>query len=265
MIDILLSNDDGFDCVGFYPLLKALSAQFSVMVVVPDSQRSWQGKSISKKADLHYKKTMLHEFEIYTVNGTPADCIQIGLFNLLKEPPRLVVSGINTGSNAGRSRVLSSGTAGAGMEAALNGVKAVVSSLHLSMTNEEYKEINFTDPKNYHLFEPAAAITTKVVAALIDQELSDEIDLISVNIPLKATAETEFEVGDLARDGYGQIFGHDGSYFYHLRKGLDLSNTKPGTDFDTLKNKKVSITPINLDLTSKHSKDELKKLIEKKW
>ncbi len=259
--DILLTNDDGYDAIGFYPLLKLLSQKYRVLVVAPDSQRSWQAKSISKKNDLQVVSKKLHEFDIYTLNGTPADCIQIGLHDLLSSPPKLVVSGINAGSNAGRGRTLSSGTVGAGFEAALNGVKAVTASLYLRMKSAEYHAISFTNPQFYHLFEPAAEIIFEIVSSVIDQQLPDDVDLISVNIPLKATRQTEREVTTLANDGYGRVFIKRDDYYVHHDGSFDTEETVVGTDTHALELGHVAITPLSLDLSTKHSLQEMRKLL----
>lgn len=259
--DILLTNDDGFNAIGFYPLLKSLSQHFSVLAVAPDSQKSWQGKSISKKPDLRVSKQQLHEFTVQTVNGTPADCVQIGLYDLLDTPPKLVISGVNSGSNAGRGRVLSSGTVGAAMEAALNGCKAIASSLYLQMSPAEYAAINFTSPAYYSLFEPAAEITSQIVRTLIDHQLPTDVDVITVNIPLKATIKTELEVTDLALDAYGQVFKRDGEHYVHLKNSLPTDQALPGTDVFALKSGRISVTPLNLDLSSRKSKGQLQSLL----
>lgn len=260
--DILLTNDDGYDAIGFYPLLKLLAKKYAVVVVAPDSQRSWQAKSISKKNDLQLVTKKLHEFEVFALNGTPADCVQIGLHDVLQTRPKLVVSGINAGSNAGRGRTLSSGTVGAGFEAALNGVKAVAASLFLQMTPAEYKAVSFTDPAFYHLFEPAAAIMAELIDKLIEVPLPDDIDVVSVNIPLKATIATPREVTTLANDGYGQIFVKRDDFYVHHSASYDTDQPKPGTDTHALSEGHVAITPLSLDLSSHQSLDFLNKVMQ---
>ena len=123
MADILLTNDDGYRSVGFLPLLKELSKQFSVVAVAPSEEKSWIGKSISARKELTIQKVKLGDFDIYSLNGTPADCVQVGLYDVLDNKPKLVISGINTGDNVGHARILSSGTVGAAMEASIDGVK----------------------------------------------------------------------------------------------------------------------------------------------
>jgi 5'-nucleotidase len=260
--DILLTNDDGYDAIGFYPLLKLLAQKYRVVVVAPDSQRSWQAKSISKKNDLQIVTKKLQEFEVFALNGTPADCVQIGLHDLLPSRPKLVISGINAGSNAGRGRTFSSGTVGAGFEAALNGVKAVAASLFLQMTPAEYKAVSFTDPAFYHLFEPAAEIVAEIIDTLIDVPLPTDIDVVSVNIPLKATIATPREVTTLANDGYGQIFIKQDDFYVHHSASYDTDQPKPGTDTHALSKGHVAITPLSLDLSSHQSLDFLSRVMQ---
>ena len=104
MTNILLTNDDWFDSVWFFPLLKELSKDFCVNCVAPDSEKSWVWKSISREKELSLNKVKIKDFDIFTLDWTPADCVQIGLFNILQKKPKMVVSGINTGNNMWRWR-----------------------------------------------------------------------------------------------------------------------------------------------------------------
>ncbi len=263
MIDILLTNDDGYQAIGFYPLLKELSKKFNVTAVAPDSKKSWQGKSITCYHELEVKKVKLEEFEIFAVNGTPADCVQIGIYDLCLKRPKFVVSGINIGLNAGHGRLFSSGTAGAGIEAAIDGVKALAASLHL--THDHDDKIDFFNRDFYYVYENAAKITAKLVEVAINMQLNDDVDLISVNVPFEATLETGFEVTSVARDKYGKLFQRNGNFFKHVGDVPNTKNFPEGTDLNALDKGIISVTPISLDLTSEKSKSDLRKAIEKEW
>ena len=263
MADILLTNDDGYNCIGFYPLLKELSKRFEVVAVAPDSQKSWVGKSISRKNELTLKKEKLEEFDVYTVNGTPADCVQIGLYDVLKEKPRLVVSGINIGMNAGHGRILSSGTAGAAMEAAIDGIRAIASSLHLPEDHNE--STNFFHKDYYYIYENPAIITARIISAIFDEPLEKDNDLLAINIPLEATLSTEIEITDIYRESYGKLFFKNGERYIHRNPPAILDKAPIGTDFHALYTNKISISPISLDLTSKSSKEKLKQVIDRGW
>lgn len=263
MTDILLTNDDGYKSIGFYPLLCELSKNFNVVAVAPTSQRSWQGKSISSRRELKIEKIRLEGKEVYVIDGTPADCVQIGLYDLVEKKPRFVVSGINIGVNIGHGRILSSGTAGAGMEAVIDGVKAVSSSLYIPSGVE--KEIDLYDPKYYYIYQNAAEITAKIIKILYGKQLEEDIDLVSINVLNTATAKDDFEITSLDRTPYGRLFHRTGDTFTHSNPKVNLMSGEKGTDTNALRNHKISITPISLELTSKNSKNSLNNILRNEW
>lgn len=263
MMDILLTNDDGYNSVGFYPLLKKLTADFSVFPITPATQKSWVGKSITAHQELELKERSLGEFRVSTLDGTPADCVQVGLYHLLEQKPKLVVSGINIGNNLGHARILSSGTIGAAMEAAIDGVRAISTSLFIPP--ELVQKTDFFDPKNHHIFENAASITVKIIKAFLQTKVDPNIDLLSINIPFNATVDTEFKITRPVKEPYGQLFRKEGSGFIHNGSFLKLDNQPEGTDFRALYEGKISITPINLELVSKDSMELLNQQLQENW
>jgi 5'-nucleotidase len=263
MPNILLTNDDGYQAIGFYPLLKELSKDFKVVAVAPLNKMSWKGKSITYNQDIAVKKKQLEEFEVYAVDGTPADCVQIGLYDFCETRPDFVVSGINIGMNAGHGRVLSSGTMGAGMEAAIDGIKAIASSLHI--THDKDDEIDYFSRDFYHIYHQPAKITAKIIKILINQHLEEDVDLMSINMPFEATEQTPVEITSIARDKYGQLFKGENNIFKHTHPPIKLSGHKKGTDLNAINNGNISLTPISLDLTSERSKKRLEELIQESW
>ncbi|MFA5793307.1 MAG: 5'/3'-nucleotidase SurE [Candidatus Gracilibacteria bacterium] len=257
MTDILLTNDDGYNSVGFYPLLKELTKHFSVTAVAPSSEQSWIGKSISKSSALSLTKVKLNEFEIFSLNGTPADCVQVGLYDVISEKPKLVVSGINTGLNTGHGRILSSGTIGASMEASIDGVKSISVSIHIpeGINNSDVDEI---------VFQNAAIITTNIIKLFIDKPLGENIDLISINIPFSARIDAEIEVTRPHRDPYGKLFHKTDDRYNHISPPIDFSIAKAGTDLRALAEEKISITPISLELVSEKAMEQMKKMLNDK-
>jgi 5'-nucleotidase len=256
-MDVLLTNDDGFNSRGFYPLLKELSKFFSVTAVAPATEQSWIGKSISRENTLSLSKIFLNEFEIFSLNGTPADCVQIGLYDVISEKPKLVVSGINTGLNTGHGRILSSGTIGASMEASIDGVKSISASIHIP---EGIKSLDVDEA----IFQNAARITVNIVKLFIDKPLGKNVDLISINIPFNAKIDAEIEITRPHRDAYGKLFHKSDGRFNHISPSIDFSAAKPGTDLKALADGKISITPISLELVSDDAMIQMKKILEKK-
>lgn len=126
---ILIANDDGIRAPGLLALCEAArKAGHRVTVFAPDGQRSAASHSISIAANLHVQRMELNGFEAYAVDGTPADCVRLGLYLNRKDLPDCVLAGVNNGANRGAA-ILYSGTVGAAMEAALCGVPGVAVSL----------------------------------------------------------------------------------------------------------------------------------------
>ena len=252
MVDILLTNDDGYRSAGFLPLLKALSKDHSVVAVTPASEKSWISKCITTNRELKLRTVKLGNFKVYALDGTPADCVQVGLYNILKAPPKLVVSGINLGVNAGHARILSSGTVGACMEAAIEGVRSIATSIHMPFSKR--KGIDFFSPKTYPLFNGPARVTQKLVEKLYKLDFGKDFDLISVNMPVSANPDTEIEVTTPFKAPYGKMFfPTKKDKFKHVCPQIEFKDMKIGTDLKALHEGKISVTPISLDLLPRGS------------
>ncbi len=264
MLDILLTNDDGYNSAGFFPLINELSKYFSVFSITPNEEKSWVGKAITIKKELTLTKIKKENYEIFVLDGTPNDCVQVGFYNLLKTKPKLVLSGINQGSNIGSARILSSGTVGAAMEASIEGVFAIASSLRIP--SEIKKTINLFDKKNYVIFENAAKITTKLTKIIIDKKFDKSVDLFSINIPFEATLDSEIAITKPFKDPYGQLFHlNENGLIFHKTPRLEFKNLEEGTDLKALSEGKISVTPISLDLVLKDSLKKIEKIIIKDW
>lgn len=139
MMNILLTNDDGIYAPGLASLYTHLAAKNNVMVIAPEREQSAVGHGITLNEPLRTRKVSIpNAFEGYAVSGTPADCIKIGVLELLKTKPDLVVSGINPGANVGVN-INYSGTVAAAKEATLYGILAIAVSIH-SRQVESYDE-----------------------------------------------------------------------------------------------------------------------------
>ena len=249
MKHILLTNDDGFNSAGFYPLLTELLKKYEVTAVAPNEEKSWIGKSISAHNNVEVEKVLHGGHEIFKVSGTPADCVQIGLYDLVQSRPDFVVSGINVGENFGHGRILSSGTIGAAMEGAIDGVISIAASL----CNTRGKGIDYFDPSSYTYFENAAKIVAKVINLLDGMTLPDGIDVISVNIPFDATENSDMEITVPYIEPYGKLFSRSENTFTHQGSPVKYENLKDGTDLKAIFEGKVAITPIDLRLANKES------------
>jgi 5'-nucleotidase len=257
MVDILLTNDDGYRSAGFLPLLKALSAEYSVLAVTPSTEKSWIGKCITTNKEISVRTVKVGPFKVHSVTGTPADCVQVGLYNILRTPPKLVVSGINLGVNAGHARILSSGTLGAAMEAAIEGVRSLASSIYL--TPSEKKGVNFFSPRTYPLFKNPAKITLKLVKKIFELDFCKDFDLLSMNMGVQARPDSDIELTRPFKAPYGQLFypTKKKGRFLHKNPPLGTKDMADGTDLKALKEGRISITPVGLDLLPKGSTKNL--------
>ena len=231
---ILLSNDDGYQSPGIELLAAALSALGKVTVVAPDRNRSGASNSLTLDAPL-YARTAANGF-IY-VNGTPTDCVHIAITGLLENEPDMVISGINAGANLGDD-VLYSGTVAAAMEGRFLGCPAIAVSL------------TSTNPQHY---PTAVRVVLQLIKALATAPGKRDL-LLNVNVPdlpyeqIEGIAVTRLgqrhksEPAILAQDPHGRPV-------YWVGMVGPEQDAGPDTDFYAVRNNKVSITPLHVDLT----------------
>ena len=134
---ILLTNDDSHDSPLFHFAIEALRKLGELHIAVPATEQSWKGKSMTRYGPLYAEKIAIHDYPAWSVTGTPADCVNLALYNLLDERPDIVVSGINIGKNVGLGFVFASGTVGACLEANIAGLPAL--ALSQELTREDFQ------------------------------------------------------------------------------------------------------------------------------
>lgn len=231
---ILLSNDDGVHARGISVLFDYLSQEHQVTVVAPDRNCSGMSNALSLQSPLRLQQ-MQNGF--YAVNGTPSDCVQIGISHLLEEEPDLVVSGINHGPNLGDDTIYS-GTVAAALEGRHMGLPALAVSL-CGKQNEQ--------------FETAAAMTCKIIQRLANHPLSSD-EILNINVPnialeeikgIRATRQGRRHRADTmlkTLDPFGQTI------YWYGKLGAEADAGK-GTDFDAVNQGYCSVTPLSVDMT----------------
>src|SRR5437660_11409152 len=169
-VRILLTNDDGVYAPGLRALRKELQKLGEVVVVAPATEQSAVGHSITLLTPLLIQEVLddQDQFMGWAVEGRPADCVKLGLVELLPEPPALVISGLNAGSNAGIN-VLYSGTVAAAIEGGFFRQISIAVSL-------EYTKVKPLD------FSRAAGIARQIVQRILDHK-PEPGSLFNVNIP----------------------------------------------------------------------------------
>ena len=131
MPKILITNDDGLYSAGLRASYEALKDLGEVYVVAPLVQRSGVGRSISVMEPIRVSEANVNGMKVYAVDGTPTDAVILGIHEIIKDTPDLVVSGINLGENLSTEAVTTSGTVGAALEAATQGCPAIAISLEV--------------------------------------------------------------------------------------------------------------------------------------
>ncbi len=231
MTRILVTNDDGVYSEGIKLLARALADLGEVVVVAPDREQSATGHSLTLDRPLRMQRL---EENTYSVDGTPTDCVNLGVLWLLKErPPDLVVSGINFGVNLGDD-VTYSGTVSATFEGTLLGIPSLAFSQEVA---------------EHFSFEPAAVFARQLIASLLDAPLPSDL-LLNVNVPANEIRGIDFT--RLGRRVYKQsviekVDPRGRKYFWIA--GTPEWQQDEGTDHEAVAAGRISVTPLHLDLT----------------
>ena len=245
---ILITNDDGIHARGLLALAKALKEIAEILVVAPDTEKSAVGHAITLSDPLRVHSVEKNEsFYGYAVNGTPADCVKLGLKCLIQEKADLVVSGINLGPNTA-TNIMYSGTVSAAAEAVIMGVPAMAVSL-ASFTEHEYEY---------------ACDIAKELSLKIYQNGLPPGTLLNVNVPAIKPELIEGVV--ITRQGKGRFEEYfdkrtdpiNRTYYWLAGKRMIL-DTEPDVDDVVISRNKVSVTPIHYELTDLKMFAELKK------
>jgi 5'-nucleotidase len=252
-LQILLTNDDGIQSPGLWAAAGALSELGYVHVVAPRDQFSGAGRSLPSTSDGIITPQQMQVngklWTVYSVGGTPAQAILHAICEILPERPDLVVSGINYGENVGVG-ITASGTVGAAMEGAGNGIPA----LAVSLETDESDHLSYSTTID---FTAAAYFTAKFGRMLLEQHMPDDVDLLNVDVPCDAIMQTPWEVTRLSRQAYflpirPQRSAWDQPERVGYKRVNELSSEGMGSDIYALRVKRVvTVTPVSLDLTSR--------------
>jgi 5'-nucleotidase len=195
---ILLTNDDGIQSPGLWAAAEALSSLGFVTVAAPRDQSSGMGRSLPGSSDGIIRTEVLRvggkDWTVYAVGGSPAQAVLHAILEIMPEPPDLVVSGINYGENVA-SGVTVSGTVGAAMEAASNGIPALAASLQ---TGREH-HLSYSTQVD---FSAAAHFTATFARRLLEKRMPADVDLLKLDVPAEATPETPWEITRISHQRY---------------------------------------------------------------
>jgi 5'-nucleotidase len=235
---ILLTNDDGVHSEGLLALREIFAKTDNVCVVAPERERTCVGHSITLHKPLRIKKVADNT---YASNGSPADCIYLGIKAILKKKPDIIISGINKGPNMGQD-VNYSGTVAAAKEGAFLGIPSIAVSM---CAREQF------------LFNDAALITQRIVD-IIKNKAFIKNTFLNINIPnIPHNTLNGFKVTKLGKRIYNdevleRIDPRGGTYYWIGGNSENYEDMR-GTDFYAVEKGYISITPLGLDMTHRGS------------
>lgn len=233
-MNILLSNDDGVNAKGIAVLCEYLSKEHNVTVIAPDRNCSGMSNALSLHSPLRIEK-MPNGY--YAVNGTPSDCVQLGINRFMKPEPDLVVSGINHGPNLGDDTIYS-GTVAAAMEGRHMGLPAIAVSLN--------------SKKEDH-FDTAARVTCDIIRRLASHPLAQN-EILNVNVPaipyesIKGIVATRLGKRHRAETMVQSTDPFGRTIYWYGKLGSE-QDAGEGTDFDAVSKDFCSVTPLSVDMT----------------
>lgn len=244
---ILVTNDDGIYADGLWVLVEALAQQGEVVVVAPDREQSGVGASTSLHQPLRVNKfnSPLPGIESYTVEGTPADAVILGLSVIEKDKVDIVFAGINHGANLSND-VFISGTVGAAFQAHFLGLPAIAISVVIG--------------KGVPHLDNAASLAVLLAQRFASGSLPVQ-SFLNINLPdLPLRQITGIESVRLGRKSYINIIkeGHDlRKKYYWIERGKPDWDTEAGTDTGAVSRGKISVVSLNSDLTCSPSQLDL--------
>jgi 5'-nucleotidase len=231
---ILISNDDGYFAPGLACLAQTLSSVADVTVVAPERDRSAASNSLTLDRPLSLRRAASG---YYYVNGTPTDCVHLAVTGMLPELPDMVISGINHGANMGDDTIYS-GTVAAATEGFLLGIPAIAVSIA---------------GKSGENFATAARVVLEIAERYRGNPIPQPV-LLNVNVPdvpydmLQGTVVTRLGKRHKA-EPVEKIVNPRGETMYWVGAAGAAQDAGDGTDFHAVANNRVSITPLQIDLT----------------
>lgn len=237
---ILVSNDDGIYADGLPPLVKELEKLGDVWVVAPVEEQSTKGHSLTLHKPLRIMKL---KNRFYGVTGTPPDCISLALKEVMKQPPDIVVSGVNRGANLGQD-VFYSGTVSAAREAAIRGIRSFAVSLDVGHHVSGNRKIDYA---------MASKLTVKMIKMFKDVEIPD-YTVLNLNVP--NIASSRIKGFTFAKQGFRHYSGstlkrsdHRGREYFWVGGHYKGFKKEEGSDCTLVDQGFATITPLKLDTT----------------
>ncbi|MFW0883801.1 5'/3'-nucleotidase SurE [Candidatus Acidulodesulfobacterium sp. H_13] len=261
-MNILLSNDDGVYATGINILFEELSKVADVVIVAPDRERSASSHSLTIDRPLRVNEIKPN---IYSVDGTPTDAVNIAVHSLLKTKPDIVISGINYGGNI-CDDVIYSGTVSAAMEGAVMGIKSLAVSLVVNKGGG-YLPKDQSLEENIELSFRKAAEFVSNLALVFNKSDFSKYTLLNINIPQTIIDKENVFEYKITKQGkrYFEDFiveemdPRGRKYYWIWGKNIKFDDIS-GSDYEAIHSGIISITPIHMDMTNYNALDKLKNI-----
>jgi 5'-nucleotidase len=246
---ILISNDDGIDARGLSYLIEMAKPFGNIVVVAPATGQSGMSHSISSRSPLGLQVLEKNnELTIYSITGTPVDCVKLAVNSLLPKIPDIMLSGINHGSNAAIN-VIYSGTMGAAIEASFHGIRSIGFSVDDHSKNADFSLVMEYGPK--------------LIEQVIKNGLPDQVSL-NVNFPVVEPKDFKGykickQTKGVWKEGFDKRFDPFGrEYYWYTGKFYNFEPNDDCTDEWAIKNNYAAVVPVKIDFTDYNLIDKLK-------
>lgn len=226
----LVTNDDGIESAFLHQLVAALRPFFRVSVAAPAFEQSWTGRSMTRHGEveaIHSPSRFPTDVEAWAISGTPTDCVNIALGNLLSEKPDIVLSGINIGFNITETLILSSGTVAGAIEGTLWDLPSMAFSK--CVPKHLFEKISHskgqTEPAFTQSLETAAALAARMAVETLEARATTLGTLINVNFPPETLAETPVVDTFPAKLRLGSLFTETspGKFAFRYTEGTEVT------------------------------------------
>jgi 5'-nucleotidase len=247
---LFITNDDGISAKGIRSLIEVAQTFGDILIIAPDKPQSGMGHAITVNQILRLEKSVLFpDLEAYTCSGTPVDCVKLGIYEVMKRKPDLILSGINHGLNSA-SNVLYSGTMSAAVEGAMENIPSIGFSLDSFDSNAD--------------FSAAKEAVKMVLEYAVKNTFPDHVCL-NVNIPnVQKEALKGIKVCRQAHafweDRFDKRIDQFGNPYYWLTGEFKNEDHAEDTDLFALNEGFVSVVPTQFDLTAYKALENFKKL-----
>lgn len=238
MATILVTNDDGVNSPGIRKLFSQMKKLGNAYIVAPDRERSAVSHALTMHRPLKVERLSKN---IYSINGTPTDCVAIGISKILPEKPSLVVSGINRGANLGDD-ITYSGTVSAAIESTIMGIPAFAISL---VTKDKILRISYG---------ASAKVAYQIASYILENSLPYDT-FLNVNVPdipykqikgIKLTRQGK----RIYDNSIHETFDPHGEKYYWIGGGSPYWEHGEDTDIQAIEENYISVTPLHLDFTN---------------